>query len=85
MNANDPVEQTASIITRPRADYGVRITGHPIAVDGTIRVLDAHARISQDRDALLAAAEALVAAKANQMETIVEWKALRSAIRNARK
>jgi hypothetical protein len=34
---------------------------------------------------LLAAAEALLAAKDNQMETAVEWRALRKAVRSARR
>ena len=37
------------------------------------------------REELLAAAEALLAAKDNQMETITEWRALRRAVRHARK
>jgi hypothetical protein len=45
--------------------------------------LDAAYRAGQ-RD-LLAAAEALLAAKDNQMETITEWRALRKAIKAARK
>jgi hypothetical protein len=40
---------------------------------------------SRGRDELLAAAEALLAAKDNQMETVTEWRALRRAVKKARK
>ena len=56
---------------------------HEVSVRGVKAALDAAYRAGQ-RD-LLAAAEALLAAKDNQMETIAEWRALRKAIRAARK
>lgn len=56
---------------------------HDVAVWSVTAALDAAYRAGQDE--LLAAAEALLTAKENQMETVVEWKALRRAIRNARR
>jgi hypothetical protein len=56
---------------------------HDVGVVGVQRALDAAYRAGQAE--LLAAAEALVAAKDNQMETADEWRCLRRAIRHANK
>lgn len=56
---------------------------HEVGVVGVQRALDAAYRAGQAE--LLAAGEALLAAKDNQMETVVEWRRLRRAIRHAHK
>ena len=56
---------------------------HDVGVVGLTHALEAAYRAGQAE--LLAAAEALLAAKDNQMETVVEWRALRRAVRNSRK
>jgi hypothetical protein len=56
---------------------------HDVGVGGLTRALDAAYRAGQAE--LLAAAEALLAAKDSQMVTIVEWRALRRAAKKARK
>jgi YD repeat-containing protein len=59
-----------------------RLDFHDVAVWSIEKALDA--AFSAGADKLLAAAEALLAAKDNQMETRVEWDALRRAVANAR-
>jgi hypothetical protein len=54
-----------------------------VAVWSIEKALDA--AYDAGRNELLAAAEALLAAKDNQMETITEWRALRRAVKHARK
>lgn len=56
---------------------------HDVGVVGVQRALDAAYRAGQAD--LLAAAEALLAAKDNQMETVDEWRRLRRTIRHAKK
>ena len=56
---------------------------HDVGVVGVQRALDAAYRAGQAE--LLAAAEALLAAKDNQMETVDEWRRLQRAIRHAKK
>ena len=56
---------------------------HDVGVVGVQRALDAAYRAGQAE--LLAAAEALLAAKDNQMETADEWRRLQQAIRQAKK
>ena len=56
---------------------------HDVSVVGVQRALDAAYRAGQQD--LLATAEALLDAKDNQMETIVERRALRRAIKAARR
>jgi hypothetical protein len=56
---------------------------HDVGVIGVERALDAAYRAGQAE--LLAAAEALLAAKDSQMETADEWQRLRWAIRHAKK
>lgn len=56
---------------------------HDVGVTGVQRAIDAAYRAGQA--ALLTAAEALLAAKDNQMETADEWRRLRRAIRSAKK
>lgn len=56
---------------------------HEVGVVGVVRALDAAYRAGQAE--LLAAAEALLAAKDNRMETVDEWRRLRRAIRHAKK
>ena len=56
---------------------------HDVGVVGVRQALDAAYRAGEAE--LLAAAEALLAAKDNQMETVDEWRGLRRAIRHAKK
>lgn len=56
---------------------------HDVSVASVERALAA--AYDAGRDELLAAAEALLAAKDNQMETPLEWRALRRAVRHAKK
>jgi hypothetical protein len=56
---------------------------HEVSVVGVRQALDAAYRAGQAQ--LLAAAEALVAAKDNQMETADEWRRLRRAMHQAKK
>ena len=56
---------------------------HDVGVVGVQRALDTAYRAGQAE--LLAAAEALLAAKDNQMETVDEWRRLRRVARRAKK
>jgi hypothetical protein len=56
---------------------------HEVGVVGVKRALDAAYRAGQTE--LLAAAEALLVAKDRQMETVIEWRLLRRAVRHAKK
>ena len=56
---------------------------HEVGVVGVQRALDAAYRAGQAE--LLAAAETLLVAKDNHLETAKEWRRLRRAIRNAKK
>ena len=56
---------------------------HDVSVASVERALAA--AYDAGRDELLAAAEALLAAKDNQMETPLEWRALRRAVKHATK
>jgi hypothetical protein len=67
--------------TRRHNDYGVDISGHPLTVDGAMAALSGYPRLLE----LLTAAQALLNAKDNQMETRAEWDGLRRAIRAAKR
>jgi hypothetical protein len=69
--------QTLEPRNRDRLDF------YEVGVAGLQRALDAAYRAGQAE--LLAVAEALLAAKDNQMETVNEWRNLRRAIRHAKK
>ncbi len=56
---------------------------HEVSVAGVSTALDA--AYQAGRADLLAAVEALLDAKDNQMETVAEWRALRRAVKQARK
>ena len=88
--ANPKIEQFFTQIARQHLGIETleprnldRLDFHDVGVVGLTDALDAAYRAGQAD--LLAAAEALLAAKDNQMETIVEWRALRRAVKNARK
>lgn len=92
-DATTPMRTTATRLSQiAREHLGIetleprnsdRLDFHEVGVVGLTQALDAAYRAGQEE--LLVAAEALLTAKDNQMVTIVEWRRLRRAVRNARK